>query len=99
MLTQIIAHRGSKGTRPENTLAAFNAAINDGADGIETDVHLSKDGHLIIMHDELVDRTTNGSGRIRDLTLAELRQLDAGVGLMLNTLVKRFQRWTKSCNY
>ncbi len=78
MLTQIIAHRGSKGTRPENTLAAFNAAIDDGADGIETDVHLSKDGHLIIMHDELVDRTTNGSGQIQDLTLAELRQLDAG---------------------
>lgn len=78
MLTQIIAHRGSKGTRPENTLLAFQAALDDGADGIETDVHLSKDGHLIIMHDETVDRTTNGTGRIMDLTLAELKQLDAG---------------------
>lgn len=79
MLTQIIAHRGSKGTRPENTLPAFIAAIEDGADGIETDVHLSRDGQLIIMHDELVDRTTNGTGRIVDHTLVELKQLDAGV--------------------
>ncbi len=78
MLTQIIAHRGSKGTRPENTLPSFQAALADGADGIETDVHLSKDGHLIIMHDERVDRTTNGEGRIVDQTLAELKQLDAG---------------------
>lgn len=75
MLTQIIAHRGSKGTRPENTLPAFIAAIEDGADGIETDVHLSRDGQLIIMHDELVDRTTNGTGRIVDHTLVELKQL------------------------
>ncbi|AVK62907.1 glycerophosphodiester phosphodiesterase [Lactobacillus sp. CBA3606] len=78
MLTQIIAHRGSKGTRPENTLVAFQAALADGADGLETDVHLSKDGHLIIMHDERVDRTTNGTGRIADLTLAQLKKLDAG---------------------
>ena len=63
----------------ENTLPAFIAAIADGADGIETDVHLSRDGQLIIMHDELVDRTTNGTGRIVDHTLAELKQLDAGV--------------------
>ncbi|AYJ41790.1 glycerophosphodiester phosphodiesterase [Lactiplantibacillus pentosus] len=79
MLTKIIAHRGSKGTRPENTLPAFIAALEDGADGIETDVHLSQDGHLIIMHDEQVDRTTTGTGYIKDLTLAELKQLDAGV--------------------
>jgi len=79
MLTQIIAHRGSKGTRPENTLPSFAAALADGADGIETDVHLSKDGHLIIMHDERVDRTTDGEGRIVDLTLAQLKQLDAGI--------------------
>lgn len=60
MLTKIIAHRGSKGIRPENTLPAFEKAIEEGADGIETDVHMSKDGHLIIMHDETVDRTTSG---------------------------------------
>lgn len=78
MLTKIIAHRGSKGIRPENTLPAFEKAIEEGADGIETDVHMSKDKHLIIMHDETVDRTTNGTGRIFDKTLAELKQLDAG---------------------
>lgn len=78
MRTQIIAHRGSKGTRPENTLVAFRTAIADGADGIETDVHLSRDGHLIIMHDERVDRTTDGEGLIQDLTLAQLKRLDAG---------------------
>jgi len=78
MLTKIIAHRGSKGTRPENTLPAFAAALADGADGIETDVHLSKDGQLVIIHDERVDRTTDGTGRVTDHTLAELKQLDAG---------------------
>lgn len=64
--TKIIAHRGSKGTRPENTLVAFQAAIDDGCDGIETDVHFSKDRQLIIMHDETVDRTTNGHGLIHE---------------------------------
>ena len=78
MLTQVIAHRGSKGVRPENTLAAFKKAIEEGADGIETDVHLSKDGEMVIIHDETVDRTTNGTGRVFDHTLAELKQLSAG---------------------
>ncbi|WP_412988206.1 glycerophosphodiester phosphodiesterase [Pediococcus siamensis] len=78
MLTKIIAHRGSKGVRPENTLPAFEKAIAEGADGIETDVHLSKDGALIIMHDETVDRTTNGTSKIFDKTLSELKELDAG---------------------
>lgn len=78
MITQIIAHRGSKGVRPENTLAAFNKAIDEGADGIETDVHLSSDGELVIIHDETVNRTTNGEGRVFDKTLAELKELDAG---------------------
>ncbi|MCT3544476.1 glycerophosphodiester phosphodiesterase family protein [Lentilactobacillus buchneri] len=77
--TKIIAHRGSKGTRPENTLISFQTAIDDGADGLETDVHFSKDHQLIIMHDETVDRTTNGSGRIVDKNLAEIKHLDAGV--------------------
>jgi glycerophosphoryl diester phosphodiesterase len=78
MITQIIAHRGSKGVRPENTIVAFNKAIDEGADGIETDVHLSKDGELVIIHDETVNRTTNGEGRIFDKTLAEIKRLDAG---------------------
>ncbi|PWG00996.1 glycerophosphodiester phosphodiesterase [Levilactobacillus bambusae] len=76
--TMVIAHRGSKGTRPENTLPAFQTAIDDGADGIETDVHLSMDGHLIVIHDEKVDRTTDGSGYVKDLTLAQIKALDAG---------------------
>ncbi|MDK1726489.1 glycerophosphodiester phosphodiesterase [Dellaglioa algida] len=79
MKTKIFAHRGSKGTRPENTLISFQAAIDAGADGIETDVQLSKDGKLIIMHDEKIDRTTNLTGRVTDLTLAELKKADAGV--------------------
>lgn len=78
MITQVIAHRGSKGLRPENTLPAFSKAIDAGADGIETDVHLSKDGELIIIHDETVNRTTNGTGKVYDMTLKELKQLDAG---------------------
>lgn len=77
--TKIIAHRGSKGTRPENTLVAFQAALDDGADGIETDVHLSKDNQFIIMHDETIDRTTNGQGKIVDYTLDELKQFSAGI--------------------
>ncbi len=77
--TKIIAHRGSKGTRPENTLISFQAAIDDGCDGIETDVHFSKDRQFIIMHDETVDRTTNGSGLIYEKNLAELKHLDAGI--------------------
>ncbi|MCH4164635.1 MAG: glycerophosphodiester phosphodiesterase family protein [Lentilactobacillus diolivorans] len=76
--TKIIAHRGSRGTRPENTLVSFQAAIDDGCEGIETDVHFSKDQQFIIMHDETVDRTTNGTGLVKDKTLAEIKQLDAG---------------------
>lgn len=76
--TKVFAHRGFSGTAPENTMAAFEKALAAQADGIELDVHLSRDGHLIVMHDEKVDRTTNGSGWIKDLTLAELKRLDNG---------------------
>ena len=77
-MVQIVAHRGSSGDRPENTLPAFAEAVRVKADIIELDVHLSKDGHLIVMHDETVDRTTNGKGRICDKTLTELKELNAG---------------------
>ncbi len=73
------AHRGDKDCRPENTIPAFQHAIALGADGIETDLHQTKDGEIVMMHDLLVDRTTNGSGRVCDMTLEELRRLDAGV--------------------
>lgn len=74
-----IAHRGGAGLRPENTLAAFQNAINLGADFIELDLHRSKDGHLVVIHDPEVDYTTDGKGKVCELTLAELKQLDAGV--------------------
>ncbi len=82
MLTQydvfVIAHRGASEQFPENTLAAFQAAIEMGADSIELDVTLSKDGTVVVIHDDFVDRTTDGSGNVADLTLAELKALDAG---------------------
>ncbi|MGX7030507.1 glycerophosphodiester phosphodiesterase [Vagococcus zengguangii] len=78
MKTQVFAHRGSKGTHPENTLPAFEEAVLAGADGIELDVHLSKDGNLMVIHDETIDRTTNGTGRIMDLTKKEIQSYNAG---------------------
>ena len=73
-----IAHRGASAYAPENTLAAFRLALEMGADGFELDVMLSADGHLVVIHDDTVDRTTSGSGPVRRKTLAELRALDAG---------------------
>lgn len=78
MATLRIAHRGAAGTYPENTLASFRRAMEIGVDGVETDVHRTKDGHLVIIHDPLVDRTTNGTGLVRDLTLEQIKALDAG---------------------
>jgi glycerophosphoryl diester phosphodiesterase len=73
-----IAHRGASGYAPENTMAAFQKAKEMKADYFELDVQMSKDGELVIIHDNTVDRTTNGKGKVKELTLAELRQLDAG---------------------
>jgi len=73
-----LAHRGASTYAPENTLAAFRRAAEMGADGIELDAKLSRDGAVMIMHDATVDRTTDGSGRVSDLTLVELKRLDAG---------------------
>ncbi len=77
-LQGICAHRGAMGTHPENTIVAFKEAIRLGAQMIEFDVRMTKDNALVIMHDATVDRTTNGSGLVRDLTLSEIRKLDAG---------------------
>lgn len=75
----IYAHRGSSMYAPENTLAAFVLAKEQGADGIELDTKLSADGEVVVFHDRTVDRTTQGKGRVNQLTLAQLRQLDAGM--------------------
>lgn len=77
-MVQIYAHRGSSGTHPENTLPAFAEAVRVGSDGIELDVHLSADGQIVVMHDEEVDRTTNGKGLLREKTLEEIKKLNAG---------------------
>lgn len=74
----VIGHRGAAAYAPENTLASFIKAEEANADWFELDVQLSKDGEVVVMHDDSVDRTTNGHGKVRDLTLYELKQLDAG---------------------
>lgn len=74
----VIAHRGDSARRPENTLAAFASALEAGAEIIEFDVHLTRDRHVVVVHDPTVERTTDGAGRVQDLTLAELRRLSAG---------------------
>jgi glycerophosphoryl diester phosphodiesterase len=81
-----IAHRGASAYEPENTIRSFKRAIEMKADMIEFDVRLSRDGHLVIMHDERVDRTTNGDGLVREKKLSELRELDAGEGEKIPTL-------------
>jgi glycerophosphoryl diester phosphodiesterase len=73
-----IAHRGSSGTHPENTLTAFLAAADEGAQMCELDVQATRDGAVVVMHDETVDRTTAGHGAVAQLTLAEIQRLDAG---------------------
>ena len=73
-------HRGFSGKYPENTMLAFKKAVEAGADGIELDVHFSKDGELVIIHDEKIDRTYDSTGFVRDYTLAELQSFDASAG-------------------
>ena len=82
---QVIAHRGSSQRCPENTLAAFRAALEDGADGIEFDVQSSQDGRLVIFHDDTLERTTDGHGLLTDKTFDALRRLDAGNGERIPT--------------
>lgn len=74
----VVAHRGASADRPEHTLAAYDLALREGADGVECDVRLTRDGHLVCVHDRRVDRTSSGSGVVSEMTLAELRALDFG---------------------
>jgi glycerophosphoryl diester phosphodiesterase len=76
--TLIFGHRGASRYAPMNTLAAFELAAELGADGVELDVHRSADGHVVLLHDFTVDSTTDGTGRITDMTLEQIKQLDAG---------------------
>ena len=81
MSPEIWAHRGASDVAPENTLPAFELAVRRGADGIELDVQRTADGHLVVCHDETVERTSDGQGAIVDLTLAQLRSLDFSAGM------------------
>lgn len=74
----VIAHRGASGSHPENTLPAFLRAIELGSDIVELDLRMTKDGHVVVIHDASVDRTTNGQGLVAELTLAQIKALDAG---------------------
>src|SRR5215831_7802802 len=74
----VIAHRGASGHAPENTMAAFRKAVALGATFIETDLQLSRDARFVAIHDDTVNRTTNGHGRVQELSLTDLRKLDAG---------------------
>ena len=75
MKTKIIAHRGASAYRPENTIEAFSLALEQRADGIELDVHLTKDGRVVVAHDERLERVSNGTGCINNYTLSELKEL------------------------
>lgn len=83
--TQIFAHRGAARTHPENTMIAFHEAERVGADGIELDVQLSKDGEVVVIHDEKLNRTTNGKGYVKDFSLKELQMLDASHSFFCQT--------------
>jgi glycerophosphoryl diester phosphodiesterase len=87
---QIIGHRGASGYEPENTLRSFQKAIDLGVEMIELDVYTCKSGELVVMHDDKVNRTTNGNGYVFNMTLTELKTLDAGKGEKVPTLVEVF---------
>jgi glycerophosphoryl diester phosphodiesterase len=74
----VIAHRGASRDAPENTLGAFRLAAEMGADAVELDARLSADGAVVVLHDQTLDRTTNGTGSVSDRSLVELKALDAG---------------------
>ncbi len=96
--TKIFAHRGANVFRTENTMAAFRLAAEQGADGIELDVQLTRDGVLVVLHDETVDRVWDGNGTVKDFTYPQLRELR----VREQTGGKRayiYQRWRKCWNF
>lgn len=86
-----IGHRGAAGYAPENTLVSIQKAVELGCDLVEVDVRRTKDGHLVLLHDERVDRTTNGKGAVAEMTLERLRKLDTGGGQRIPTLQETLQ--------
>ncbi len=87
-MSTVIGHRGARSIAPENTLESIRAAKRCGADFVEVDVRLSKDGYLVVIHDDSVDRTTDDSGRVEEMTLEEIKLLDAGRGERVPTLAE-----------
>ncbi|HIE18948.1 TPA: glycerophosphodiester phosphodiesterase [Candidatus Bathyarchaeota archaeon] len=85
-MIEVTGHRGAAGLEPENTLRSIRKAIELGVDRVEIDVRVTRDGYLVVIHDETMDRTTNGHGYVKDLTLNEIRRLDAGKGEIIPTL-------------
>lgn len=101
----VVGHRGASADAPENTFAAFDLALAQGADTVETDIRATKDGVLVLMHDPTVDRTTDGHGAVADLTLTEIQSLDAGsrfgptfAGQRVQTLDAFLQRYSQRLN-
>jgi glycerophosphoryl diester phosphodiesterase len=90
MKTKIYGHRGSKGNYPENSMLGFRKAIEAGVDGMEIDIHLTKDNEIVVFHDSTLTRTSTGSGYIKDLTLEEIRQFRIGPKF------KYFEKYEKS---
>ena len=90
MMAKIMGHRGAPADEPENTLRSFSRALAVGVAAVELDVQLTKDGRLAVIHDETLDRTTNGRGPVQDFTLAELKRLDAGRGEPVPSLEEVF---------
>ena len=97
--TLIIGHRGASADAPENSMAAFALAAEQGADGIEIDVRLSADGWPMLMHDERVDRTTEGSGAISELTFEQCQAMDPGDGGPIPSLDQVFEMFGRSLLY
>ena len=77
----VIGHRGARCCAPENTIPSFRLALEAGVDGVEMDIHMTRDGEVVVIHDDTLERTTTGSGYVKDHTLRELKGLDAGVKL------------------
>ncbi|CAM3964152.1 glycerophosphodiester phosphodiesterase [Flavobacterium weaverense] len=92
-----IGHRGAKGSEPENTLISFQKALDMEVDGIELDVHLSSDGEIIVIHDETVDRTTNGTGLVNALSCRELKALRINEEHQVSTLREVFELVNQNC--